>query len=620
MNQIREKMNEIGGYFQQLLPPVLTSSYNQKTKPGRQRLQRTRKGWPGYEVIGYDVYGSVHVDTETNSYNQKTRQGRQRLQRKEKKWPGSEVIGDNVQCSILANKEKKFKDIPGNIPNPGSSSKVKAKENLDDKKTSSYNQNTRPGRQRLHRKEKLLAGSKVVGDSVRGSVLTAKEKKRKNETFDAKTSVVSSEESDEMIGNAVPGPVLMIQDDMLKPETSEDKAKEIVEDNKDDIRITESRSEDKVKETVGGRKETLDVKSPIISCEESKVASDGVHGSVLMIQDDIPKVRIKQKEFVDDNKDDIPNPGSNIEDKAKTVDDKKEIIHPITSNFSSEGYKIQDNIEKELSSERRKMDITFVLPARCISYIISLTTPRDASRLSLACPAFKSAADSDSVWEKFLPSDYKEIISNSSSISASSLMITSLSKKDLYFYLCHNPILINNHTTSFSLVQETGKKCYMVGARGLSIAWGDSPQYWNWLSLQESRFPEVAKLREVWWFEIIARIETRILSSKTNYGAYLVFKFVKSRQGFDARPIEFDVYFEGSNNHKRRSALLDPPTNVSPQLSQDRGDGWTEIEMGEFFNENGDDGTVVCKLCESGSVQKRGIIIQGIELRPKYGK
>ncbi|KAK9217686.1 hypothetical protein WN943_006314 [Citrus x changshan-huyou] len=173
-------------------------------------------------------------------------------------------------------------------------------------------------------------------------------------------------------------------------------------------------------------------------------------------------------------------------------------------------------------------------------------------------------------------------------ISASSLMIASLSKKDLYFYLCHNPILINNHTTSFSLVQETGKKCYMVGARGLSIAWGDSPN-----------------------------IGTGFLYESL---AYLVFKFVKSRQGFDARPIEFDVYFEGSNNHKRRSALLDPPTKVPPQLSQDRGDGWTEIEMGEFFNENGDDGTAVCKLCESGSVQKRGIIIQGIELRPKYGK
>lgn len=99
-----------------------------------------------------------------------------------------------------------------------------------------------------------------------------------------------------------------------------------------------------------------------------------------------------------------------------------------------------------------------------------------------------------------------------------------------------------------------------------------------------------------------------------------VYKFVKSRQGFDTKPIEFDVYFEGSDNHKRHSALLDPAINMSPQLSQDRGDGWIEIEMGEFFNENGDDGIVVCRLYESGSVKKHGIIIQGIELRPTYGK
>ncbi|KAK9217689.1 hypothetical protein WN943_006317 [Citrus x changshan-huyou] len=314
-------MNEIGGYFQQILP--LTSSYNQKTRPGRQRLQRNRKAWPGYEVIGYYVYGSVHVDTETNSYNQKTRLGRRRLRRKENNWPGSEVIGDNVQCSILTNKGKKFKDIRGNIPNPGSSSKVKAKENVDDKKETlvgsmisnvsisegsevigdnfhvaeiKSKDKTRPGRQRLQRNGKawpgdeltgdnvyvsihvgtevklndscslaikcadmeesfrnltlnftafsitskyydiggklqpsskviglsnfsfflvflilvLVLGPEVVGDSVHGSVLTYKEKKLKNETFDAKTSVVSSEDSDEMIGNAVPGPVLMV--------------------------------------------------------------------------------------------------------------------------------------------------------------------------------------------------------------------------------------------------------------------------------------------------------------------------------------------------------------------------------------------------------------------------
>ncbi|KAL9408676.1 hypothetical protein AB3S75_047122 [Citrus x aurantiifolia] len=89
------------------------------------------------------------------------------------------------------------------------------------------------------------------------------------------------------------------------------------------------------------------------------------------------------------------------------------------------------------------MDITIALPAECISNIISRTTPRDACRLSVVSPVFKSAADSDYVWENFLPSDYKQIISNF--VSDSSL-ITSLSKKDLYFHLCRNPIIINNGT------------------------------------------------------------------------------------------------------------------------------------------------------------------------------
>ncbi|KAL9408671.1 hypothetical protein AB3S75_047118 [Citrus x aurantiifolia] len=89
------------------------------------------------------------------------------------------------------------------------------------------------------------------------------------------------------------------------------------------------------------------------------------------------------------------------------------------------------------------MDIAAVdqLPAECILHIISLTTPRDACILATVCPIFQSAADSNSVWEKFLPSDYNHIISNS--VSDSSLN-TSLSKKDLYFHLCHNPIIINN--------------------------------------------------------------------------------------------------------------------------------------------------------------------------------
>jgi hypothetical protein len=49
-----------------------------------------------------------------------------------------------------------------------------------------------------------------------------------------------------------------------------------------------------------------------------------------------------------------------------------------------------------------------------------------------------------------------------------------------------------------------------------------------------------------------------------------------------------------------------------------RGDGWMEIEMGEFNNEEGDDGEVSISLTEiKGGRWKKGLIVQGIEVRAK---
>ena len=128
----------------------------------------------------------------------------------------------------------------------------------------------------------------------------------------------------------------------------------------------------------------------------------------------------------------------------------------------------------------------------------------------------------------------------------------------------------------------------------------------------------MAKLNFVCWLYVKARIETKILSIRTNYAAYLVLKFIDTSYGFETRPVDFGVYFDGSDNGERRKVVLDPPANM-PKLSQDRGNGWMEIEMGEFFNETGEDGTVVCSVFGFDDA-KSGIIIQGIELRPKSGR
>nr|XP_016461645.1 PREDICTED: F-box protein SKIP3-like isoform X3 [Nicotiana tabacum] len=89
------------------------------------------------------------------------------------------------------------------------------------------------------------------------------------------------------------------------------------------------------------------------------------------------------------------------------------------------------------------MDYFRLLPEGCISEILSFTSPKDAVSSSAISRGFKSAAESDVVWEKFLPSDYQHIISKSDSLLVSS------SKKELYFSLCDSPILTDGGKLMF---------------------------------------------------------------------------------------------------------------------------------------------------------------------------
>ncbi|KAL7203663.1 hypothetical protein ACSBR2_016847 [Camellia fascicularis] len=49
----------------------------------------------------------------------------------------------------------------------------------------------------------------------------------------------------------------------------------------------------------------------------------------------------------------------------------------------------------------------------CISTILSNTSPLDACRSLSISSSFRSAANSDIVWERLLPSDYEDIVSRS---------------------------------------------------------------------------------------------------------------------------------------------------------------------------------------------------------------
>ncbi|XP_038889327.1 F-box protein At2g02240-like [Benincasa hispida] len=295
------------------------------------------------------------------------------------------------------------------------------------------------------------------------------------------------------------------------------------------------------------------------------------------------------------------------------------------------------------------------LPEGCIAHILSFTSPQDVCRSASVSSTFRSAADSDALWDRFLPLDYAAEISH----AVSQIFPSFASKKQLYLHLCRFPVLIHGGAKSFSLDIKTGKKCYMISPRELLIVWGDVPRYWRWTSPPEARFGEVAELVCVCWLEIRGKIETEMLSPGTLYAAYLVFKPTTSNYGFQHQPVEVAVGLVGTETPKQtvyldvvdrewrqrnpivprgfslfnlgRRRIIGTQVSMPPEITRndtpavdcgrsipkEREDRWLEVQIGEFFID-GVSGELEMSVLEvKGGHWKGGLLVQGIEIRPK---
>ena len=174
----------------------------------------------------------------------------------------------------------------------------------------------------------------------------------------------------------------------------------------------------------------------------------------------------------------------------------------------------------------------------------------------------------------------------------------------------------------FWLEKRSGKKCFMLSARDLAIIWGSTPRYWRWFSVPESRFSEIAYLNDVCWLEIKGVINACMLSPRTNYAAYLVFNLKTNSYGFEDVVVKSSIKI-GDETTARRSYLkrrmrhrreLHSAEERIPYPTQ-RKDGWLEIELGEFLSKGGED--IEVEITQLGSHWKRGLMVEGIEIRPK---
>ncbi|KAK1376380.1 putative F-box domain, Phloem protein 2-like protein [Heracleum sosnowskyi] len=253
----------------------------------------------------------------------------------------------------------------------------------------------------------------------------------------------------------------------------------------------------------------------------------------------------------------------------------------------------------------------------CISVILSFTSPLDTCRASCVSNDFKSAADSDELWNKFLPSDIHPILSRSVSI------FNYNTKRQLYFLLCDSPLLLDDGNLSFSLDKRSGKKCLMVAARQLSISWGDTTSYWSWESNYNSRFSEVAVLQYVWWLDIRGKMKTGMLSPHTTYETYLVYKLYENAYGLDSANASIRFVNEREDVPVDEANTIYPDTRAYNseqrigEVSRRRKDEWLEIKTGEFETGARDDDEVETRFMSIEGQVKGGLIVQGIEFRPK---
>lgn len=141
------------------------------------------------------------------------------------------------------------------------------------------------------------------------------------------------------------------------------------------------------------------------------------------------------------------------------------------------------------------------------------------------------------------------------------------------------------------------------------------------------RFQEVLNcLGSSHGFDIRGRIKARMLSPNTTYAAYLVYK-VGGRGLFALRAVVRAVDNESDNDAENRCAVVHvirPSARyqsrqhlINATLPVMRDDGWSEIELGSFWNDPGHQGEVEARLMQpKGCLVDSHFIIEVIEFRP----
>ncbi|KAL5230695.1 hypothetical protein ABZP36_029471 [Zizania latifolia] len=270
------------------------------------------------------------------------------------------------------------------------------------------------------------------------------------------------------------------------------------------------------------------------------------------------------------------------------------------------------------------------LPGACLADVIALTSPRDACRLAAVSPLFRAAAESDAVWDRFLPADVNRAILPG---LAPAPAPTGQKKKVVYLGLCDKPVPVDDGSMMVWLEKESGAKCFALPARKLSLPWEDGEFSWRWTPDHPlSRFAEVAQLVDCTCLDIYGRVPAAALTPATGYAAYLVYGAAAEGHRGLSFPDQETTVAVGGRVVARHAVCLRPDDaearkfrgvglGAAPRQPARRDDGWWEMEIGRVAAGEaalaaaaGED--VVASFEVLGWYPKRGLVVECMEFRP----
>ncbi|CAH1435132.1 unnamed protein product [Lactuca virosa] len=303
----------------------------------------------------------------------------------------------------------------------------------------------------------------------------------------------------------------------------------------------------------------------------------------------VERIKIDQKQQLRE----VPNVVAQLKSARPTVEEDRDVFLAQLAAKSFKTQKIQDIIFHAIKQQIEPQSLVIF---STIAYQCLMKEHEDRPTMAKVVEELEKAfiCQDEWEWEQKLPTDYKNIVQMSKYPVPSTI-----SKKDLHSFFSSG-ILLNNEKAWFSISMD-GSRNEMIPAKSFSYKDVSSLK---WRSIQQSRFPKVAKILDISNLNIGVQINAEFLTPERMYGAYLVFKFCDRRK-VSSRPIYVNLkYKEGET------------LNAYFAEWKEGGSQWSRVELFRFLSNHGSTNfEVLLKSFSKYYCGTWGIFIEGIEFK-----